>query len=123
VILVDTSVWIDHLRIGDRSLFNLLNENQVVTHPFVIGELALGTLPQRRVILNTLQRMRRAIVASEHEVLHFIEEHRISGKGIGYVDVHLLASTKLTIDTKLWARDKHLRDIAEQLGLAPSERP
>jgi predicted nucleic acid-binding protein len=124
VILVDTSVWVDHLRFGDEALAGLLETGHVLVHPFVIGELALGNLRQRRVILGYLRDLPQAAVATNGEVLQFIERHELAGRGIGYVDVHLLASTRLTPGCSLWTRDKRLSAVAEQLGLAsklPSE--
>jgi len=118
VILVDTSVWVDHLRAADSALVRLLDTTQVVMHPFVLGELALGNLPQRSLILGTLQLLPQAVVASDEEVLNFIDRHRLVGLGIGYVDVHLLAATRLTAGASLWTRDKSLRHIAKRLALA-----
>jgi predicted nucleic acid-binding protein len=118
VILVDTSVWVDHLRAADSALVRLLDTTQVVMHPFVLGELALGNLPQRSLILGTLQLLPQAVVASDEEVLNFIDRHRLVGLGIGYVDVHLLAATRLTAGASLWTRDKSLRQIAKRLALA-----
>lgn len=120
MILVDTSVWVAHLRARDETLVQLLHAGQALTHPFVIGELALGNLPQRRQILNDLRLMPHALVASHHEVLHFVDEHRLFGIGIGYVDAHLLAATQLTDDTILWTRDKRLHSVADRLSLAAS---
>jgi predicted nucleic acid-binding protein len=118
VILVDTSVWVDHLRASNSALVRLLDANQVIMHPFVLGELALGNLPQRSMILDTLRLLPQAAVASSEEVLDFIDQHRLPGVGIGYVDVHLLAAVALTADASLWTRDKSLRDVAKQLALA-----
>ena len=118
MILVDTSVWVDHLRSGDRRLVQLLDAKQVLIHPFVIGEIALGILPQRSLILGTLHLLPKVLVAAHEEVLEFIDQHRLFGSGIGYIDVHLLAATRLTAGTGLWTRDKSLRDAAERLALA-----
>ncbi len=118
MILIDTSVWIDHLRSGDWALMQLLNKGQVLTHPFVIGELALGNLRQRQVIRDTLVDLPRASVASDDEVLGFIGQGELFESGIGYIDAHLLAATRLTADATLWTRDKHLRAAAHRLGLA-----
>jgi hypothetical protein len=118
VILVDTSVWVDHLRSGERRLFQLLDAGQVVIHPFVIGEIALGILPQRSLTLGTLRLLPKALVAAHDEVLDFIEQYRLFGSGISYIDVHLLAATRLTAGTGLWTRDKSLRNVAERLALA-----
>jgi predicted nucleic acid-binding protein len=118
VILIDTSVWVDHLRTGDKDLIRLLDAQRVLAHPFVIGELALGNLRQRQHILQALLDLSPAVVASDGEVLRFIEEHRLFGLGIGYVDAHLLAAVRLTAGAALWTRDKYLRGVASRLGLA-----
>ena len=118
MILVDTSVWVDHLRQGDNILVRLLASGQVLAHPFVVGELALGNLQQRKTILASLQDLPQANVATDQEVVHFIERHGLAGLGIGYIDAHLLASTQLTSGSLLWTRDKRLLRAAERLGLA-----
>ncbi len=118
MILINSSVWVDHLRSGDRTLVRLLNTGQVLAHPFVIGELALGNLRQRQLIRNTLDDLPRAILASDEEVLHFIGAYRLFESGIGYVDAHLLAATRLTARATLWTRDKRLGVAADRLGLA-----
>ena len=117
MILVDTSVWIDHLRQGDIALVNLLNTGRVLAHPFIIGELALGNLQQRDAILATLSNIPRAKIATDEEVLALINQSKLYGLGIGYVDAHLLASVRLTPSTLLWTRDKSLSKAAKQLGL------
>jgi predicted nucleic acid-binding protein len=117
VILVDTSVWVDHLRSTDRGLVELLDTGQVLVHPFVMGELALGGLRQRRFILDTLRVLPHAVVAGTDEVLDFIEAERLYELGIGYVDAHLLAATRLTAGATLWTRDRRLRVAADRLGL------
>jgi len=98
----------------------MLDAGQVLGHPFVIGELALGSLRQRDVILTALQDLPQAVVASEIEVLKFIKVQALYGLGIGYVDAHLLASTRLTLGGSLWTRDKRLHAVADRLGLASS---
>lgn len=118
MILVDTSVWVDHLRRGDARLVDLLERSVVIMHPFVIGEIACGSLNDRASILELLQDLPAAAVAESDEVLRFIEHHALHGKGIGYVDVHLLASSALTEGAKIWTRDKKLRLVAEMLGCA-----
>jgi predicted nucleic acid-binding protein len=118
VILVDTSVWVDHLRAGDRTLVRLLENSQVLVHPFVIGELALGNVRQRANLLAELQNLPQAPVASDQEVLRFIELHELFGLGIGYVDAHLLAAVRLSAGSSLWTRDKRLLAIAVHLGMA-----
>lgn len=116
--LVDTSVWVDHLRRGDAGLVDLLERAAVVMHPLVVGEIAWGSLRHRESILELLQDLPAAVVASSDEVLKFIERHVLHGKGIGYVDVHLLASGALTPGARLWTRDTKLRLIADLLGCA-----
>jgi predicted nucleic acid-binding protein len=118
VILVDSSVWIDHLRRDDEILTDLLDREQVVTHPFIIGELAIGNLRPRAEVLTFLQDLDRVIVAHDDEVLRFIEHEHLFGLGVGYVDAHLLASARLTPDTFLWTRDKRLLAAADRLLLA-----
>jgi predicted nucleic acid-binding protein len=118
VTLVDTSVWIDHLRRSDEVLINLLGRRQVVVHPFIIGELAVGNLRPREAILQELQKLRRVIIADDNEVLRLVEHEHLFGLGLGYIDVHLLASTRLTPETLLWTRDKSLLAAAERLTLA-----
>jgi len=118
LILVDTSVWVDHLRRGDAQLVNLLERANVAMHPFVVGEIACGSLRDRSSILELLQDLPAAVVAESEEVLGFIERHVLHGNGIGYVDVHLLASVALTEGAKLWTRDKSLRRVAQALGCA-----
>jgi predicted nucleic acid-binding protein len=117
VILVDTSVWIDHLRNSDSTLVNLLNTGRVLAHPFVMGELALGNLRQREVILDVFNNMPRAKIATDEEVLAFINQSKLYGLGVGYIDAHLLTSVRLTPGTLLWTRDKRLCAAASQLGL------
>ena len=118
MILVDTSVWIDHLRQGDEHLSELLVETRVVTHPLVTGELACGHLKQRTEVLGLLESLPSAPVAADEEVLFFVDRHGIAGEGIGYVDACLLAATALGDGLRLWTRDKRLRAVAERLGLA-----
>jgi len=117
VILADTSVWVDHLRSSDSTLVELLHRSQVLAHPFVTGELALGNLRQRDLILNALQNLPQANVANNLEVLTFIEQQKLFGLGIGYIDAHLLAAVRLTPDTLLWTRDKRLRAVANNFSL------
>lgn len=117
MILVDTSIWVDHLRNGDARLKTLLTEGQVLVHPFVIGELALGNLRKHDTVLQLLGDLPQAITASEAETLDFIKRHALSGLDIGYVDAHLLASARLNA-VHLWTRDKRLHEAAIKLGLA-----
>lgn len=118
MILADTSVWVAHLRGPDAHLAALLDGGEVLAHPFVIGELALGNLPQRRSILADLQDLPLATVASDEEVLRFIDHQNLFGRGIGYVDAHLLAAARLTPQAKLWTYDRSLARVAAELGLA-----
>ena len=117
MILVDTSVWIGHLRAGSERLKSLLYEEQVLCHPFVIGELACGTLRNRQEILGALRALPAASVAEHEEVLRFLGMRRLYGRGLGWVDAHLLASALLTGCT-LWTLDKPLRKAAVALGLS-----
>ena len=117
MILIDTSVWINHLRAGDENLVTLLNSSQVLAHPFVIGELACGNLRKRDDVLRLLNDLPRAPVASHEEVLHFIESNKLMGQGVGYIDTHLLASTALADMTLIWTRDNRLQKIARKLKL------
>lgn len=118
MILVDTSVWIDHFHSPVAPLVEALELGEVLTHPFVIGELACGRIRKRREVLNLLAALPSASVATSDEVLHFIEEQALMGKGIGYVDVHLLASVSLSEGVRLWTTDKRLAPVARMLGLS-----
>lgn len=117
MILVDTSVWIDHLRRGDRRLATLLDEEQVCCHPFVIGELACGNLHNRDEILGLLGALPRAEPADEPDVHHLVDARRLWGRGLGWVDMHLLAASLLAGCT-LWTRDKTLATAANDLAIA-----
>lgn len=121
MILVDTTVWIDHLRAGDVALGALLNRSQVLMHPFVLGELACGNLRNRSEVLRLLKDLPPAPVASDEEMLFFIERNALMGRGIGYVDAHLLAAVTLGGSMHLWTRGKRLRSVAEALELAYGE--
>jgi predicted nucleic acid-binding protein len=117
VILVDTSVWIDHLRAGSLQLSALLERNAVLMHPYVRGELACGNLVRRSETLALLADLPGAREAHHDEVLHFIEHHRLMGRGLGYVDAHLLAATALNAPAKLWTLDRSLKSAAAALEL------
>ena len=117
MILVDSSVWVEHLRRGLPRLATLLQEGKVLIHPWVIGELACGKLRNRGEVLELLQGLPAAIVASDSEVLLLIEREQLMGRGIGYVDAHLLASAKLS-HARLWTQDRRLAALAEERGLA-----
>lgn len=114
--LVDTSVWIDHFRRGHADLQTRLIEGDVSSHPFVIGELACGTLKRRREVLTLLATLPQVPVAKHNEVLAFVETHDLTGSGIGWVDAHLLASTSLAGET-LWTLDKRLQTAARSLRI------
>jgi predicted nucleic acid-binding protein len=115
VILVDTSVWIHHLRTSDARLRELLADVQVATHPMIIGELALGTMRRRTTILSLLRNLPSAAVATHDEVLSLVERRRLFGRGLSLIDAHLLASALLRPSTRLWSRDKQLSDVSRQL--------
>lgn len=118
MILVDTSVWVDHLRAGEPQLVELLNANRVLVHPFIIGELACGNLHNRKTVLSLLRKLPTVRLATDDEVLFFIERHGLMGSGIGYLDVHLLAAMSLTGIVRLWTRDQRLGTVAESMRLA-----
>jgi predicted nucleic acid-binding protein len=122
VILVDTSVWVEHLRVGEAMLAALLEAGQVLVHPFVIGELALGSLRQRAPVLALLQDMPAAVVATDREVMQFIERYSLAGQGIGYVDAHLLASVRLTAGSSIWTLDRRLAAVATRQGMTSALR-
>ena len=121
MILVDTSIWIDHLRFGDTRLADLLDRSQVLAHPFVIGELACGNLRNREEILKLLNDLPQSPVASPAEALHFIERNKLMGMGVGYIDIHLLAATALAEKATLWSFDKRLKEVASKMKLAFDE--
>lgn len=117
-VLVDTSVWVEHLRSGSMPLAAMLTGEQVLTHPMIIGELACGHLKRRTEILTWLAELPRASIATHAEVLKLIDEQALMGRGIGYVDAHLLAATLLSAPARLWTLDRRLHVLAEDLGLA-----
>ena len=117
MILVDTSVWIDHLRSTDKTMDRLLELGEVICHPFIVGEIAVGSLKQRSFILRNLSLLPQINVAHNAEVMHLIAEREIFGRGIGYIDAHLLAALQLTPDTALWTRDKRLQQVALTLDI------
>jgi hypothetical protein len=117
MILVDTSVWIDYLRHGNGRLVALLGKSEVWTHPFVIGELACGNLANRSELLMLMSNLPRLVTATEVEVLFYIEQHRLMGRGIGYIDAHLLAASALASSVMLWTQDRRLARVADELGL------
>ena len=117
MILVDTSVWADHIRRRDEKMAMLMTEGQVLIHPFVVGELALGNLENRELYLTSFASFPSSKMASDDEVMAMIEARGLFGSGIGYVDAHLLAAARLS-HAKLWTNDKRLHAAAVKLGLA-----
>lgn len=118
MILVDSSVWIDHLRKQEPTLERLLEDGLVLAHPFVIGEIALGRLRQRAVLIGLLLDLPMADAVTDDELIGFIELHGLFGHGIGLVDAHLLASVRLTADATLWTRNKRLLAVATTMNVA-----
>ena len=117
MVLVDTSIWVNHLRRGDRHLENLLMNGDVVCHPFIIGELACGNIRNRNEILSLLKTLPSTPTVDMAEYLFFVERNHLFGVGIGFVDVHLLASAKLS-GTRLWTADKKLTEAALHLKIS-----
>jgi predicted nucleic acid-binding protein len=117
LILVDTSVWVDHLRRGNQRMEGLLDDGLVLVHPFVVGELALGRLKKRAEVLGLLGELPRAGAASEDEALEFVDRHDLVGSGVGWVDIHLLVSAALTRAT-FWTLDRRLAAAARRLALS-----
>lgn len=118
MILADTSIWIDHLHRGDAKMATLLDAGEILMHPHVRGEIALGNLRDRAEILGRLSQMPQAVAAQDDEVLHLVERHAWFGTGIGLIDAHLLAATLLTADARLWTRDGRLKRVADALGVS-----
>ena len=118
MILADTSVWIDYLRSGDTALVVLLGRRRVVMHPMVLGELALGNLKDRASILEMWRELPGIEVASDEEVLALIDSAGLMGKGIGWIDAHLLAAVARSVGVRLWTRDQRLDGLAVQLGVS-----
>jgi predicted nucleic acid-binding protein len=116
--LVDTSVWIDHFRRSDSALTGLLERGEVECHPFIIGELACGNLRRRSEILGLMRELPEVAVVDHDEALAFLDSHRLMGTGLGWIDIHLLASARLT-STLLWTRDRRLATVVHRMGLAP----
>lgn len=117
MILADTSVWIDLLNRGDETMAELLSARQILAHPFVLGELALGSIRDRERALAILRNLPTATVAEDQGVLRLIEAWALTGTGIGYMDAHLLASVLITPGSRLWTRDRALQRVAVQLSL------
>ncbi|MHB1328288.1 MAG: type II toxin-antitoxin system VapC family toxin [Gemmatimonadales bacterium] len=120
MILVDTSVWIDHLRQGNDRLAALLAAETVACHPFVVGEIACGSLRNRREVLELLDRLPTAPAATHNEAIKFLEAHRLMGLGLGYIDIHLLAAAMLG-GIAFWTLDKRLAQAAGRLGLSAGQ--
>ncbi len=118
MILVDTSVWVEHLRSGNATLAEELGAGRVLAHPFVIGELACGNLKNRRQVLDLLGKLPSGPTATQAEALGFLERRALMGRGIGFIDVHLLASAALAAPARLWTHDRRLVTIATELNLA-----
>ena len=116
MVLVDTSVWISHFRDGNSRLQKQLEEGRVVSHPFIIGELACGNITNRTEIISLMQSLPTLDVVEQDELLLFIEHHKIMGKGLGFVDVHLIAATMLA-GIPIWTLDKKLRGVSSKLNI------
>jgi predicted nucleic acid-binding protein len=122
VILADSTVWIDHLRHGDPLLTSRLNTGLIAIHPFIIGEIALGSLRQRDNVLALLRGLPMVTQASDDEVQALIEQVPLYSRGIGYVDAHLLAATRLTAGLRLWTHDRRLHEIAHHFSVAETRQ-
>lgn len=121
MLLVDTSVWSDHLRRHDPAMAMWLAAGEVLAHPFVVGEIACGAFPRRSEVLSLLDSLPSAPLLAHAELLGFIERHGLAGRGVGYVDIHLLASA-VVANARLWTRDRRLAQAATGLGVAIGER-
>jgi predicted nucleic acid-binding protein len=117
VILADTSIWVDHLRVSNAQMASLLNRGKIAMHPCVVAEIALGSLKNRRQKLGAMDLLRKVRVAQMSEVRHMIEANALYSKGIGLIDAHLIASCLLTPGTQLWTRDSALQKVAKALGI------
>ncbi|WP_374942419.1 type II toxin-antitoxin system VapC family toxin [Sphingomonas sp.] len=117
-LIVDASIWIDHLRQPEPALSIALRRDYALMHPFTLGEIALGNLGNRQKVMRELALRLQPRLARDAEVLAMVDQHHLHGRGIGWVDAHLLASTVLTSDTRLWTRDKRLMEAARELGVA-----
>ncbi len=124
MILVDTAVWIDHITAPITELLNRLDTREILVHPMVIGEIACGTMQERPVILSLLQSLPRIGELTHDQVLQEIETGGFMGRGIGYIDAHLLTSVMAQSGASLWTRDQRLKRIAEEMGVAfPEQAP
>ena len=117
MILADTSVWVDHLRRGNAQLRDMLNDAEVVCHPFILGEISCGSIRNRQEILGLLKLLPEATPATDQEALDFLELHHLFGRGLGWVDIHLLASALLT-GIRIWTLDKRMALAASYVGIA-----
>lgn len=117
MILIDTSIWIDHINHGEKAVGELMEAEEALMHPFVIGEIALGTLRARDRTLRELGRLPLTYPVDDNDVIEMIVGHQLHGVGIGYVDAHLVASCLLARDTYLWTRDRRLAAVAGRLGV------
>jgi predicted nucleic acid-binding protein len=120
MVLVDTSVWVDYLREGDVSLARLLAQGRVCQHPMIIGELLCGHLQNRGALHKLWKNLPQVVQASHSEVIHLLENQHLMGRGIGYVDLHLVAACILSDAVHLWTHDKRLASVADSLGIAYS---
>lgn len=118
MILADTSVWADHLRAPDPMMAACLEVDEILLHPFVIGELAMGSMPRYHEVIASLTKLSQTDIAKPEHVLFLVQEHRLMGTGIGYIDAHLLASTRMIPGAQLWTRDKRLLRVATAMGVA-----
>lgn len=118
MILVDSGIWVDHFRSGDSVLEDRIAAKAVVTHPMVIGEIAMGSLAERQYTIKQLQKLPQLTSATHREALLLVERYELFSTGLGYVDAHLLAATLLTPEAQLWSRDKRLHDAATRLRVA-----
>jgi predicted nucleic acid-binding protein len=118
MILADTSIWIDHLRKSNLTMETFLRTAQIVIHPFIVAEIALGSLRNRKARLAELDSLQQVVVARIEEVRHFIEARALYSRGLTLVDGHLLLSCLLTPGTQLWTRDGNMESVARSLGIA-----
>ena len=123
MILVDSSVWIDHLRHAEPDLLRLLSEDEVLSHPLVVGEVMMGRFKRRDEALEIFRDLEGSIESEHERVLEFVALHELFGKGIGYIDAHLLVSTQMTPGARFWTRDRRLMEVAVRLDLGYSVRP
>lgn len=117
MILADTSIWIDYLRQGEPLLTEQLSHNQVLMHGMVLGELAIGNFKNRQLLLKRWRALPFIQTATDAQVLHFLETYQLMGKGVGWIDLHLLTAVSLTGNVQLWTRDKRLKTVAKTLNL------